>query len=181
MRFVRATWSLRLFAAAALLSLLPSLVAPVARVGQYAESDYGDWLRTQLRESPSEGFEAAIERAMATSPRTLHAFLSAFIQAYGDADGLSHAFTGAVIQAEDLLDLLSQRFSRLVGDAVAPELLMKATPVRVALSERTLRAVLTRASSLTLVAFNEALRTSTEAALTVLPRRLLTALQPLGP
>ncbi len=181
MRLARSTWFLRLFVAVSLLSLLPSLVAPMARVGRYAGSAYGDWLRTQLRETPSVAFEAAIEQAMAAGPRSLDAFLGAFIDAYGDRQALTHAFTGSEIRSDDLLDLLSQRYSRLVGDAVFPEVIMKAAPVRGALSDRSYRAVLLAEQTLQQVAARHlVLQFAETAAFTSLPR-LLTAIQSLGP
>lgn len=181
MRLARSTRVLRLFVAISLLSLLPSLVAPMARVGRYAGSAYGDWLRTQLRDTPSAAFDTAIDHAMVAGPRSLDAFLGAFIEAYGDRQALTLAFTGSEIRADDLLDLLSQRYSRLVGDAVVPDVIMKATPVRGALSERSHRAVLLAEQTLQQVAVRHLVRQFAETAAFSSPLRLLTSLQPLGP
>jgi hypothetical protein len=182
MRFVRSIWCMRLFVAVSMLSLFPALVAPMAHVGRHvAGSRYDDWLRAQLRGAPDAAFEAAADRALAESPRSLQGFLTAFVEAYGDADTLVPAFTGAVVQADDLVELLSQRYSRLVGDAIAPDVFWKAASVRALLLDRADRVAILVETRLSVAAGALVRRLMPASGRPAPLRHLLSAAQPLGP
>ncbi|QXD14905.1 hypothetical protein GQ464_016030 [Rhodocaloribacter litoris] len=123
MRCLRSTWVLRLVVLCLGVSLLPVLLAPVAQASRPVALPFSDWLRSLVREPVDEAFEQALAQAEARRPRSLHAFLTAFVEAYEAGRGaaaVAVVFTGEALSAEALILYLQRRYQRLVGEGLLP-------------------------------------------------------------
>ncbi|GIV58427.1 MAG: hypothetical protein KatS3mg042_1340 [Rhodothermaceae bacterium] len=184
MQRLRTTWGCRLVVLSLGLSLLPGLLAPAMQAAAPVTMPFADWLRSQVRTTPDDAFEKALAEAEAQAPRSLHAFLSAFVQAYEAAGGTSLAgvFTSEALGGEALVQYLQRRYLRLVGEAVLPRAVPSAaaapvakTPDRMAEGHGWVRADDAAGAPLHLIGFvhEGAVRTSLV--------RLRTSEQPRGP
>lgn len=83
MRWLRATWGSRLVAGGLLCCLTASVFATgVHGGGRPVCVSYAEWLRAQLRVPADAALEEVFDAAVSTKPRTLEAFLDAFVAAY---------------------------------------------------------------------------------------------------
>ena len=182
-------------AALMLLSVLPLVGGPVqAALWRSAEVPYADWLRAQLRVPADAAFEAAVERATTAAPTSFEAFLWAFVEAYGPLDGsevepvvagrtaLAAAFSSAPLNKEALVAFLQGQVERSVQQALLPRPVLAAATSSVSLtSDRHGGAAFVlpfRATTATLLG---AVSAVAPAAFFVVPLRVLSAAQPLGP
>lgn len=182
---VRTRWYVQAVAVTVTLSLLAGTVVPLGRAAQPVASSYADWVRSQLREAPSEEIEDALAAAVAERPQSWSAFLTSFVQAYSSrvaASDLAEAFGQAGGSVEALMGYLQGRFSCAAGPATLPRLVagiasLSATPGadRTAVSQAVaadLRTVHRCTTPVVLEGWNVPF---------VLSLRVLFAAQPLGP
>lgn len=123
MQHIRTTWGTRWLALMISVSILSSFVAPVATAAQPSPQPYADWLRNQLRAPAGAAFEEAVAEVEAQKLGSFHAYLTAFVAAYGkhaSRGALAEAFTGHSLSPEALLLFLQFRYHRVVGEAVLP-------------------------------------------------------------
>lgn len=182
-------------AALMLLSVLPLVGGPLqAALWRSADVPYGDWLRTQLRVPADAAFEEAVERATAAAPASFEAFLWAFVEAYGSLDdagdepivsdptALAAAFSSAPLNKEALVAYLQGQVERSVQQALLPRPVLAAAASSVSLtSDRQAGAILTTPFRAAAAALYGTAVLHAPATFVVLPLRLLSAAEPLGP
>ena len=188
MNRLRTRWSLRVLAATLLLSLLPLSAATVLH-GPRASNSFADWVRAQLRADAisAEGgvIAQALGAAAAERPRSLDAFLHAFVAAYTaerpEADPAA-LFALGDLAPDALIAHLASRYRGLAPDAVPPRAsfvaalqaaLSPASGPAGALAARPARAALRRPAG--------AVQLTAAAPAVVTPVRLLSAARPMGP
>ena len=186
MRTLRSTWGSRLIAALLALSLSPGFAVPVAQAAQHvAERTYADWLRAQLSGSPPPAFEAALEAAVAVQPVSFEAFLDAFVEAYQAQPtdvSLDAVFSVREMSGEALVYFLHGRFQQVMGVALPPRAMLTVAGPQTAgsLSGPNLVASFLVGAA-TLHPASTPLSGDEGRTGAVLPLRLLSAAQPLGP
>ncbi|NBC17632.1 MAG: hypothetical protein GVY18_10000 [Bacteroidetes bacterium] len=184
MRWLRASWTQR--------TLVPLLVASLGAVLFGAtdlpsrhSTSYADWVRTQLR-APAD---AALDDALAAADeqaRTFEGFLEAFVAAYEAEQpetSLARAFVARDLPPEALITYLQSRFSRVVGEAVLPRLVVMtaATSSPTPTSDRTAIGLAPVRAAVHALVQAERPASGRAIALIVIPLRTLWDAQPLGP
>lgn len=184
MHRLRSIYGKRWLVALMLASLLPVLFATVSMASQRGTS-YAGWLRAQLLEPADAAVEQALAAAVQSDARSLDVFLNTFVAAYEAQETtlpLGHLFAAAGLSGDALMVYLQSRFSQLVGDAVLPRAVFIAT--QAATSHTSTRPDLSEAVSAyrNTVRFSGLVATATGTAISfVVPLRILSAAQPLGP
>jgi hypothetical protein len=184
MRWLRASWTQRTLVSLLVASLGAVLFGATDLPSRHSAS-YADWVRTQLR-APAD---AALDDALAAADEQAHTFegfLEAFVTAY-EAEhpetSLARAFVARDLPKEALITYLQSRFSRVVGEAVLPRLvMMKATPSSPSpTSDRTAVGLTPVHAAAHAIARAELPAQRHAVARIVIPLRVLWDAQPLGP
>ncbi len=96
--------------------LLPAaLVMPQPAAAPAAHAAHAAWLRAQVQGEADAAFENALEAATAAHPRTLHAFLEAFVAAHAEPETLGAVFAREGLSGEALVRDLQQGLLGLSG------------------------------------------------------------------
>jgi hypothetical protein len=184
MRWLRASWTQRTLVPLLVASLSAVLFVTVDQPSQRTAS-YADWVRTQLRAPADAALDDALAAA-AEQARTFEGFLEAFVAAY-EAEhpetSLARAFVARDLPKEALITYLQSRFSRVVGEAVLPRLVMvKATTTsQTPTSDRTVVGLAPVHAAAHDIHRAELPAQRHAVALIVIPLRALWDAQPLGP
>lgn len=129
MGWLRSTWGARGVGTLVLAGLLGASLTSTIPPSRYASS-YAEWVRTQFRGPIDEAVEQALADASSDRPRSLDAFLTAFVRAYEAREPgatVARSLFALDLSDEALITYLESRYHGVVSDAVLPRAVLVAT------------------------------------------------------